>query len=88
MKREKELKITYDNLDRDVFFAALVKDGKGRNDFYDTCKCAVWEETEQSIKWSKDTDTLIDFSRGVKLMSNRSWMMLQVQTQKKMLCGG
>jgi len=40
----KELKITYDNLDRDIFFCPLIKDSKGRNDFDDISKCAVWEE--------------------------------------------
>ena len=64
----KELKITYDNLDRDVFFCGLVKDGKGRKDFDDTCKCAVWEENRTKYQMVEGYRYLIDFSRGVKLM--------------------
>ena len=64
--KDEELKVSYDNLDRDIFFASLAKDKKGRTDFDDTAKCKVWEENRTRYFVDKRFHVLVDYSKNVR----------------------
>ena len=65
MKKE-ELKVSYDNLDRDIFFASVIKGKKDRTDFEDTAKCMVWEQNRTRYYVDKRFRVLVDYSKNVR----------------------
>tara|TARA_B100001093_G_C26632830_1_gene929668 strand:+ start:136 stop:1014 length:879 start_codon:yes stop_codon:yes gene_type:complete len=62
MKKE-ALRISYDNLDRDVFFASVIKGKKDRTDFEDTAKCMLWEENRTRYFTDERFRTLVNCSK-------------------------
>lgn len=82
MKKE-ELKISYDNLNRDIFFASLIKGKKGRTDFDDTAKCYVWEESRTRYLSDDRFRLLVDYSKNVRKVFDTLMKHAVLPEQKK-----
>lgn len=68
MKKLAERFFKYDNFDRDIFFHPLIKGKKGRLDFYDTCKCMVWEESRTRYEVDEEFRQELDLNMGIRRM--------------------
>ena len=78
-----ELKVSYDNLDRDIFFASLAKDKKGRTDFDDTAKCMVWEENRTRYFINERFRTLVNCSKILRKLYENLMVRADKTKQKE-----